>query len=370
MNYYEELGLTPLASSHEIHQAHKHLARLLHPDRWPDADSRRLAECQMKRLNAVFEVLSDPDKRREYDLAMQPRPRLPMKARFAGTGPVRDWRQLLAALRSKHIVWRASVVLGGLILAWLAVRDKPPAASPPVTAVVEAAGQRPSPVPEFGGAPAPPAQPEVAPPPAPDTAQGRALIRENDRLREQLGRLREEIQRSAAESAQLQAQLAAALAPAADRMPPPLEPVHPWPRRENGPAEVAPPSAAPRLGPGGLSGTWVYVASPGSADPAVLYPPEYIEAVIQEQGDRITGRFRSRYLVKDQAISPDVHFSFQGSAADYSALDRSAQGGARGQLSLERVSDDSLRVTWFASRLGPRSGLVSGSATLVRLRDR
>jgi hypothetical protein len=67
MNYYEELGLTPSASAEQIRQAYLNLVRLLHPDHQQSEELRRVADCQMKRLNHVNSVLSDPDRRRRYD---------------------------------------------------------------------------------------------------------------------------------------------------------------------------------------------------------------------------------------------------------------------------------------------------------------
>lgn len=67
MNYYEELGLTPEASPEEIHQAHRKLTKLLHPDQQTDEALRRLAEAQMRRLNSIVDVLSDSDSRKQYD---------------------------------------------------------------------------------------------------------------------------------------------------------------------------------------------------------------------------------------------------------------------------------------------------------------
>ena len=70
MNYYEELGLNRSASTDEIRQAYRRLARWLHPDQHQDAQARRLAEGQMKRLNEVVAALTDPERRRRYDLAL------------------------------------------------------------------------------------------------------------------------------------------------------------------------------------------------------------------------------------------------------------------------------------------------------------
>ncbi|MEN6607640.1 MAG: J domain-containing protein, partial [Bryobacteraceae bacterium] len=78
MTYYEELGLAQNATVEEIHQAYRNLARLLHPDQQTDETLRHLAESQMKRINLIHEVLTNPAMRREYDVSLRPdRPGLP-----------------------------------------------------------------------------------------------------------------------------------------------------------------------------------------------------------------------------------------------------------------------------------------------------
>jgi curved DNA-binding protein len=59
-NYYELLGVKETASTEEIKKAFKKLARQHHPDAGGD-------ESQFKDINAAYEVLSDKDKRDEYD---------------------------------------------------------------------------------------------------------------------------------------------------------------------------------------------------------------------------------------------------------------------------------------------------------------
>src|SRR5215471_14571694 len=67
MNYYEEFGIPPDATSEEIRQAYKALARLVHPDVHSDQKLRNAAEREMRRINAIFDVLINPQKRKAYD---------------------------------------------------------------------------------------------------------------------------------------------------------------------------------------------------------------------------------------------------------------------------------------------------------------
>jgi curved DNA-binding protein CbpA len=71
MNYYEELGIDPSATEEEIGRAHRRLARLMHPDQQVDDAVKKLAETQMRRLNAIVEVLTNPEKRQLYDEQLQ-----------------------------------------------------------------------------------------------------------------------------------------------------------------------------------------------------------------------------------------------------------------------------------------------------------
>ncbi len=64
MNYYEELGLTPTASADDIRKAHRIISRLLHPDQQSEECLRQAAELQMRRVNAIVDMLLDPRQRR------------------------------------------------------------------------------------------------------------------------------------------------------------------------------------------------------------------------------------------------------------------------------------------------------------------
>ena len=61
---YKVLGVDKKASADEIKKAHRKLVRQYHPDRNPD-DPR--AEERFKEVQAAYDVLADPDKRRQYD---------------------------------------------------------------------------------------------------------------------------------------------------------------------------------------------------------------------------------------------------------------------------------------------------------------
>jgi len=65
---YKTLGVSKKATDEEIKKAYRKLARKYHPDRNPgDAE----AEEKFKEISAAHDVLSDPEKRKEYDEAGQ-----------------------------------------------------------------------------------------------------------------------------------------------------------------------------------------------------------------------------------------------------------------------------------------------------------
>ncbi len=62
-DYYKILGVSENATTDEIKKAFRRLARQWHPDRNPSKE----AEEKFKEINEAYQVLSDPEKRKEYD---------------------------------------------------------------------------------------------------------------------------------------------------------------------------------------------------------------------------------------------------------------------------------------------------------------
>src|SRR3981081_1193626 len=60
MDYYEILGVTKQASQEEIKKAFHKLAHKYHPDKGGD-------EKKFKEINEAYQVLSDAQKRQQYD---------------------------------------------------------------------------------------------------------------------------------------------------------------------------------------------------------------------------------------------------------------------------------------------------------------
>ena len=70
-NHYEVLGVARTAEASEIRQAHRRLVHALHPDRHlaSSESERTLVERRMREINQAWYVLSDEQRRIDYDLS-------------------------------------------------------------------------------------------------------------------------------------------------------------------------------------------------------------------------------------------------------------------------------------------------------------
>ena len=369
MNYYEELGLTPGAPVEEIRHAYKNLARLLHPDQHSDGTLRKLAELQMKRLNAIHAVLTDAGARRAYDLSLdeasqEAHRRGPGGARAAGWG---SWLRFSAS-DLRFAGWLAGLTVLAAALFWVLSDD----AAPKLRAS-EKLPPRPEQATTLLAAP-------VESPSAETLARELSLVRRrvevlevernlarvelaNLRLREPSGGLssRAVFPQSSRPAFSLpeppampsQASLAEALADS-------RSPV-------SGPSPAPLPQNSRREGAAQFAGTWFYTPPRVAAPAGSLYPAEYIQADIVEETGGLRGRYYGRYRVTDRAISPEVIFSFEGRPQqDAAVLEWRGGGGARGEIRLKLLSENSMEVSWSATQLGSSPGLASGTAVLVR----
>ena len=68
-NYYDILGINKNASDSDIKKAFKKLSIKWHPDKWankPEKEQKE-AEEKFKEINEAYQVLSDPQKKSNYD---------------------------------------------------------------------------------------------------------------------------------------------------------------------------------------------------------------------------------------------------------------------------------------------------------------
>lgn len=69
-NYYDELEVSKTASKEVIGKVYKILAKKYHPDTTKEVD-KQAAEEKFKKISEAYEVLSDDEKRKKYDIELE-----------------------------------------------------------------------------------------------------------------------------------------------------------------------------------------------------------------------------------------------------------------------------------------------------------
>ncbi|MCU1324672.1 MAG: hypothetical protein JWN34_42 [Bryobacterales bacterium] len=362
LTYYDELGVTPDASPDQIREAFRSLVRLLHPDHQVDEHLKAVAELQMRKLNRTYSVLSDPGLRRAYDAKIQHGPTHPHPQPRPTPPPAEQPPDFSNNRSVSRYAWLVAAVCGISILLWFTAETSAGSSA--------ATTQRPEPpAPAFTESP----------------SQARVWSAEVAQLRNDLRIARSERDLAVGELIALRQQNA--VAPSRSEAAEPRRVETPSPVSLAPPAEIpatqfaaaqplttAPTFrvAPPRLPARTFGGFWFYVRANGDRKSSQLYPPEFIEATIVEQNGQVQGHYRSRYRIVDRAISPDVNFNFTGTVnlgANTVTADWTGPGGARGELTIKLLGENSARVDWSADRLGNMQGLTAGTATLTRRLD-
>lgn len=320
MTYYEELGLPPYATEAEVKRSYKRLTLLLHPDQHQDPEIKVLADVQMRRLNEIVETLTDPERRRAYD---------------------RDLRTYLHNVRQNSsfypLIWlrnnRGWILVTGSVFLFVGA------------ALL---------IPSFD----PASQPAVAQVQASDLAVTKPPVEHVMRVPANKPVAR--AQRPTV-PVSVRAQFPKAgvepLLPEAPSLTANPEPMG-W---SPNPMAIRPPVEA------NLVGKWIFTPDPLDRPDPKTFPAEYVELTILAAENRLRGNYRSRYKLSDHSLSPYANFIFDG-PANAGTFDWRGDGGARGQVTLQFQSEDTLQVNWFATKMGTELSLGSGSATVFRFR--
>lgn len=349
IDYYEELGVAATASPEEIRNAFRALARLLHPDQHTDPQLKSVAEAQMRKLNRIYSVLSDPHRRRDYDEFLEEEDSPP-------AAEVGSFSSDAGKRRLGRAAWAGGILFGLGLLIWFTTENTP---SPQNRTFQESQSAQSTPAP-------------TPPEPSPMVRDQaliaslrsdlRAVTTERDAAIRELARLRE-VQRPADSGDSVPAE------PAEVRLPAVALTELPLPARFPLPVPSAQRAEKPAVNHK-LVGFWFY-APPAEGQKnknQSLYPPEYIEASISEQNGMIYGKYRARFRIVDRTISPDVNFTFTGNStnAQQATFPWTGAAGARGEVTLRFVSENSLRVDWSTTQSGTQQGLDAGTAVLRR----
>ena len=280
----------------------------------------------MRRLNAIYAVLSDPERRRIYDARQNGH----VEAPPARPVMMRPPKAVLVRTRigTGSLIWMGAAALSVGAVFWLSVQGQ----SRPWRNMQVSAAET-------------PVSPGSWPVEAAVPARRREDIR-GESLR------REEIRREEAL--------------------PPVRELEVKPPVFAEPAPELPPALAfspplPALAEKHFGGSWAYLYDRNIRHEAGIYAPQFIETSIEEKDGAIHGRFKARYLIPDRPGSPNVRFEFEGKANGTSAkLPWKGEGGAQGELEIHLITAMEMEFMWHATELGQSLALGSGTAILLR----
>lgn len=327
MTHYEELGVSPDAPAEEIRRAFRRTSRLLHPDLQSAPELRKAAEVQMRRLNEIVEMLCQPESRAAYDRSLST-----MSVSLAA--PTHG----IPTVPSSHTVHPsliAGLAFGALgMFCWNIISSAPTVIEPvervssvPITPPTQATATRRVPI--RGSSKALPAPPSESPtnvsPLSPVSSPS----------------------------------FSAAIQP----LPESSEPAIPASNSESASASLST-SPAPSKP---LEGVWLLFRDPNEKLGPGDFPAEFIELRLQQNGEKFSGVYRSRYRIPDRVSSPEVNFRFEGTI-HAQEFHWSGRGGSQGKVRITLNGANTMNLEWVAESRIPGSLLSEGSAKLVRLR--
>ena len=344
ITYYEELGVENTSSAAEIRDAFRALARLLHPDAQTDPPLKDMAERQMRKLNRVYAVLSDPARRSAYDQSLTSSRNAPIIV-FSGSDG--NLKKLLVRAGAAM-----AIILGTFLLIWFAIDTNN---SNEVRGQESHNGT--------SGRSGDLTYGDAGDQIAHLNSKIRTLETERNSALTQLSRMGGKLPEISTEG---KASVAKETSPSAATT---LAELPAATTSSDAPATPGGADNVQSVPASRFSGFWVYSKAAGSASPrsGAPYRPELIEVTVTEQNGILHGQYHSRYQVLDHAVSPDVDFVFTGTPTG-SVLNCAWQGtgGSKGRLTLTLLPANTGELAWNAIEPGSRQWLMSGTATLTK----
>jgi hypothetical protein len=368
MNYYDELGVSRDAPVQEIRQAYRVLVRLLHPDAQSEGELKLAAERQLNRLNAMIAILSTPELRRAYDLQLgleSCRRLVPAPPEAVSEFARREDNGTNLVARAKPLIrlvfqYWSFILIGavtcGATLASLLLHN--PSETLPESRNMEAV--------RSASVAAPKARPATQLPQrqaqmtAQDSqaepAEGVAFQVESPPFR-----IRPTVMAKSTVNTlhPMRIPLPAGSQPLVTAVPP-----EPASKTASPPAAIASSSSDP------FAGNWFYAVDLDTSQASDGYRAVYVELLLSERGETLSGNYRARYLIPDKAISPEVSFHLEGKVGPgrSARVPWTAANGARGEAELNVNASGVMDFHWWSTEIPEKAGLSSGNAKLVRQR--